>query len=169
MRRLALLAVVVSLLATATAQTTTSKDHKPAKSAHAGLGQHTLEEYWAAWSTLNPDNAAKFYDKSPGNVYYDIAPLQYKGWEEYKAGVAPLLAAWQSVKATVSDVQVGTAGDMAWTTSIARLDIVNKDGSKDKMDIRHTALWKRKGGRWLIVHEHVSAPLPPPPPTPSTK
>src|SRR5712691_7816443 len=43
-----------------------------------------IARYYAAWNTLNPDIAAPLYAKDPGLVFYDIAPLKYKGWEEYK-------------------------------------------------------------------------------------
>jgi ketosteroid isomerase-like protein len=29
-----------------------------------------------------------------------------------------------------------------------------------EVDGRHTAIWEKRGAKWLIVHEHVSAPLP---------
>jgi hypothetical protein len=29
-----------------------------------------------------------------------------------------------------------------------------------KIDCRHSAVWVRRRGKWLIVHEHISAPLP---------
>jgi ketosteroid isomerase-like protein len=34
-----------------------------------------------------------------------------------------------------------------------------KDGKAMDLDVRHTAIWEKRGGKWLIVHEHVSAPL----------
>ena len=35
-----------------------------------------------------------------------------------------------------------------------------KAGGAMEVDCRHTAIWEKGGGKWLIVHEHVSAPLP---------
>jgi ketosteroid isomerase-like protein len=29
-----------------------------------------------------------------------------------------------------------------------------------EVDGRHTAIWEKHGGKWLIAHEHLSAPLP---------
>src|SRR5437879_8574739 len=45
-----------------------------------------ITRYYAAWNTLNPDIAAQLYAKDPGLVFYNIAPLKYNGWEEYKEG-----------------------------------------------------------------------------------
>src|ERR1044071_6063740 len=46
-----------------------------------------IEGYYAAWSSLNPENPAKYYAKDAGLIFYDIAPLKYNDWAEYKEGV----------------------------------------------------------------------------------
>jgi hypothetical protein len=38
-----------------------------------------IAEYYKAWNTLDLQKPAKYYDKDPNLVFYDIAPLQYKG------------------------------------------------------------------------------------------
>ncbi len=35
-----------------------------------------------AWCTLDAKNAAPFYDKAPDDVFFDAAPLKYRGWPE---------------------------------------------------------------------------------------
>jgi len=35
-----------------------------------------------------------------------------------------------------------------------------KAGGSLVIDGRHTAVWEKRNGKWLIVHEHLSAPLP---------
>jgi ketosteroid isomerase-like protein len=34
-----------------------------------------------------------------------------------------------------------------------------KDGKGLEADTRQTAIWEKRGGKWLIVHEHVSVPM----------
>jgi len=34
-----------------------------------------------------------------------------------------------------------------------------KTGEAVELDGWHTAIWEDHGGKWLIVHEHFSAPL----------
>jgi ketosteroid isomerase-like protein len=34
-----------------------------------------------------------------------------------------------------------------------------KNGSKSEGDFRWTVIWETNGKEWLIVHEHISAPL----------
>src|SRR5207302_10606546 len=50
-----------------------------------------IARYYAAWNTLNPDIAAQLYAKDPGLDFYNIAPLQYNGWEEYKEGTRKMV------------------------------------------------------------------------------
>ncbi len=34
---------------------------------------------------------------------------------------------------------------------------IAKDGKKTDSDFRDTLIWEPHGGKWLIVHEHISA------------
>ena len=121
-----------------------------------------LQKIMDAWGTLDPANPAKYYDKSPGNVYFDIAPLKYTGWNAYAEGVKKMFADASSAKFTVAnDVAVHPhGGDLVWTTATMHGVINMKAGGKQEADFRWTVLFVKKGGQWLIVHEHVSAPMP---------
>src|SRR5262249_6291036 len=46
-----------------------------------------IDNYCTAWSSGNPDNAAKFYAKDQGLIFYDLAPFSYHSWKEYREGV----------------------------------------------------------------------------------
>ncbi len=134
----------------------------PAKKERAdfkALMQKTLE----AWSTLDPANAAPFYAKDADAVFYDITPLKYTGWPEYNEGIKKLLAGFSSLKFTLGDdVRVHQHGNLVWATATWHADAVSKDGAQQAFDGRWTLVWERRGGKWLIVHEHFSVPLPAP-------
>jgi uncharacterized protein (TIGR02246 family) len=121
-----------------------------------------IDRYYAAWSSMNPDNASQFYAKDADLIFFDIAPLQYKGWEEYKEGVKKnFFATITSGKLTPNnDLKVIRHGDMACTVVTFHLSATPKAGGSMELDARHTAIWEKRGGKWLIVHEHISAPLP---------
>jgi ketosteroid isomerase-like protein len=122
-----------------------------------------IDQYYAAWSTLNPDNAAKLYAKDADLVFYDIAPLKYNNWAEYKEGVKKAFTeAMSSGKLTPKDdLKVNQRGNVVWTTVTFHLSAQPKAGGPAlEIDCRHTAIWEKRGGKWVIVHEHVSAPLP---------
>lgn len=125
-----------------------------------------VTKYWQAWEQ-GPDAAAPLYAKDPALVFYDLEPVKYTGWTEYKAGVVPnILAKFQTVKFTVNnDVKTTAHGNVAWTTATVKGDGALKGGAPVHVVIRHTAIWEKRGADWVIVHEHVSVPssLPAPP------
>jgi ketosteroid isomerase-like protein len=120
-----------------------------------------MQKIWDAWATMNPDNAAQFYDKEPNDVFFDIAPVKYEGWDSYSKGAANVIQqSFTALKFTVNDdarVQNSAAGALG----IATVDAVltGKDGKTQHMTLRWTVIWANEKGRWLVIHEHVSAPL----------
>lgn len=123
-----------------------------------------IDKYYAAWNTSNPDNAAPLYAKNPDLVFYDVAPLKYEGWAAYDKGVRAVLGSFASFTLTrSSDLRVTRRGDVAWTTVTFRMSATPKGGAPTELEGRHTVIWEQRGVEWLIVHEHVSAPLAPTP------
>ena len=115
-----------------------------------------------AWCTLNAANAAPYYAKEPDKTFFDVAPLKYQGWAEYQAGAQKaFLDGAKSMKfITKGDDRVTRSGDVAWMTRTLHISADMKEGKPLELDCRDTVLWHRQGGKWLIAHEHVSAPLP---------
>jgi len=131
------------------------------KSNDPGEFKDLIQRYWQAWSTLNPDNAAPMYAKDADAVFFDISPLKYNGWEEYKQGVQKVFATAASASfAPNDDLKATRRGNIAWTSSTFHGTVTQKDGKTMDLAGRHTAVWEKRGGHWVIVHEHVSAPLP---------
>ncbi len=121
-----------------------------------------VKGYYAAWNTLNPDNAAKFYAKDADLIFFDIAPLKYAGgWKEYsdnfKQNVAP---GFSSLTLTPgNDIKITRKGNIALVTLTFHLAAKQKDGQALEFDGRHTMVWEKRGAQWLIIHEHISKPL----------
>jgi ketosteroid isomerase-like protein len=138
------------------------------KPAHAKTAVETefktmIDQYYTAWSTLDPDKAAKFYAKDADLPFFDVAPLKYKNWADYRAGVIKAFTETSSSgKLTPNnDLRVTQRGTVVWTTLTFHLSATPKTGGASmELECRHTAIWEKRGGKWLIVHEHVSAPLP---------
>jgi uncharacterized protein (TIGR02246 family) len=134
-----------------------------AKSAPDDEFKALIEGYYTAWSTLKLDNAAKYYAKDADLIFYDIAPLKYNDWAEYRAGVQKaFIDVISSGKLTpnLNDLRVTRRGNIAWTTLTFHLSATPKAGGSMELDARHTAIWEKRDGKWLIVHEHISVPLP---------
>src|SRR5258708_17179272 len=118
-----------------------------------------LQKIWDAWSTLDPANAAKFYASGP-HVFFDIAPLKYGSWEEYEKGVKGVLSGYKSAKFTVNDDDaIHPHGDLVWATATIKEEMTTKTGKVEMGNFRWTVVFENQDGKWMTVHEHVSAPL----------
>ena len=129
-----------------------------------------VEKLLAAWATLDVKNPAPFYAQDAGLIFYDIAPLKYSGWADYAAGFQKVSAGWKSMKVSLNpDLQATRYGNIAWATYTATFEVEMKQGPGMKGEARTTDLFEKRGNDWIIIHEHVSAPLPDGPPSPPAK
>jgi ketosteroid isomerase-like protein len=120
-----------------------------------------IDDYCAAWSSGKADNAAKYYAQEEGVVFYDVAPFSYHSWKEYRVGVQKqFFDNLSAAKLTAGkDLKVTKRGRVAWTTVPMHLSTTGKDGKMSEYEIRYTGIWEKRGARWVLVHEHLSAPL----------
>lgn len=119
------------------------------------------DDYCAAWSSGIPANAAKFYAKEDGTIFYDLAPFSYHNWKEYEAGVQKeFMDSAASLSLTAGkELKVTRRGNIAWTTVPMHLSEKTKDGKNVELNVRYTGIWEKRGKNWLLVHEHLSVPL----------
>src|SRR6202044_2117101 len=128
-------------------------------SASAAPDKAYMQKIWDGWSTLDPDNVAKFYAGGP-HTYFDIAPLKYDSWDEYEKGVKAVVGGYKSAKFTVNDdAAVHPHGDLFWGTATISEQMTTQAGKIEMGNFRWTVIWENEDGKWLIVHEHVSAPV----------
>jgi ketosteroid isomerase-like protein len=120
-----------------------------------------IDAYCEAWSSGNADAPAKFYAKDNGLVFYDLAPFEYHGWKEYHDGVQKeFFANMESGSLTADkDLRVSRHGIVAWTTVSMHFSEKTKDGKAVETRVRYTGIWEKRGKNWLLVHEHLSAPM----------
>jgi len=135
--------------------------HAQQKASEEAAFRKLLDNYCAAWSSGNPDNAAKFYAKEDGLMFYDLAPFSYHNWKEYRAGVQKqFFDNATAAKLTVGEeLKVSRHGNLAWMTAPMHISMTTKDGKTTEADIRYTGIWERRGANWLLVHEHLSVPM----------
>ena len=159
-RTLLLLAITLPIAVTSSAQHKTGTAQKQSASAESDI-RSTLEQLYAAWSNLDPAKTAPFYAKDPDLTFFDVAPMKYSGWSEYAAGVSKAFAGYRSGKFTLNDdLRVHRQDKLAWATATWRAELTRRDGAANEhLEGRYTAVLEKRGTRWLIVHEHMSAPL----------
>ncbi len=102
---------------------------------------------------------AKYYAKDA--VYFDVAPLKYDCWAEYSDGFKKtFVPTTKSAKVVLGpDFKVMHAGTAVVATFTAHFSMVDKQDKAQEFDIRATEVLEKRGKDWIIVHEHVSAPL----------
>ena len=153
---------IVSISARLSAQNPPASPHTSemaqAKSGHVDTAY--LREILDTWSSFDLDKAGRYYVQAPDHLFFDIAPLKYSNWAEYKAGVQPSLKQYSSFLFTINDdLRIHPAGNVTWVVGTLNVDAITVKGDKEKMVLRWTAVFQKHGGRWLIEHEHVSVPL----------
>jgi len=113
-----------------------------------------------AWDTMNPENAAQFYAKDPELVFFDLGHLKFVGWSESSEGAKKTFDSMLSRNLEMrDDFRATRRGNVAWVTVTFRLSGRLKNGKRLGTEGRYTAILGKTGDRWLIVHDHWSAPL----------
>jgi ketosteroid isomerase-like protein len=115
----------------------------------------------ASWETFDLTKIEPYYARDPDLTYFDLAPLKYNNWAEYRATVPKVLFdPNSSLKLKVNDdLRVHSRGSLAWATFTFGADVTAKQGATSHLEGRWTMVLEKRGTNWLVVHEHVSAPL----------
>ena len=115
----------------------------------------------ASCETMDIGKIEQNYAADADFAYFDLVPLKYNNWSEYRAGVQKaLFEPNSSVKLRLNDdLRVHQRGSLAWATFTFGADIVSKQGASSHLDGRWTMVLERRAKGWVVVHEHLSAPL----------
>lgn len=80
------------------------------------------------------------------------------GWADYRNNhLAPEMKEMKNVKYASSDIKIKIDGKTAWTTFKYTIS-GDSEGKHFDSGGLGTAILEKRGGRWLIVHWHSSAP-----------
>ncbi|MEU6239199.1 nuclear transport factor 2 family protein [Kitasatospora sp. NPDC047058] len=113
------------------------------------------------------DTAAKDLDGLMAPVAEDVVsyehagPLGYLGRAEVREvcrrglDASPGPVAWD-----VPDLTVRTAGDLAVAWGLEHIRAPQADGGHVETWSRATRVFERRDGSWVMVHQHLSFPLP---------
>ena len=125
-----------------------------------------IDDYAEAWSTedgtLDTEAVEELYASDPDLVFYDaILPERFVGFEDMIRSGEELFANLNSMTLTpTGDLDVRRYGErLAWTTTVIDMEAVSTEGAIMTFPMRQTAIWEQRGENWVMVHEHVSAPI----------
>jgi uncharacterized protein (TIGR02246 family) len=112
-----------------------------------------------AMQTKDIDRLMSLY--SPDVVYFDVVPpLQFAGSAALRSRFLRWFEGWEStIGMDIRDVSILVSGDVAIAHWFSRARGTLKNGQEVGSWLRVTSCCQRKTDRWLITHEHVSAPV----------
>ncbi len=115
----------------------------------------------SSWESLDIAKIEPNYAADADFAYFDLVPMKYNNWAEYRTGVQKaLFEPNSSIKLRLNDdLGVHRRGSLAWTTVTFGADLVSKQGAASHLDGRWTMVLEKRAHGWVVVHEHVSAPL----------
>lgn len=128
-----------------------------AESADETLIREQVAAYARAVDAADTQIAASVWSTTPDVSF--IHPLGHaRGWDEVKAFLAEVMGGMFSErKLTVKDVAVHAYGDGAWVEFYWNFKArMKKDGAEIATAGRETQVYRKKDGRWALVHVHYS-------------
>lgn len=109
---------------------------------------------------LDIDRVMKYYAEDA--LVLDLfSPGTFKGKAEIRAGFGPQLAAIRSVSKTTPEMTIATNGTFGCAASQIAYEVVLKDGTKTRMNVRVLDALKKFRGSWRVVQQHLSLPVDP--------
>jgi ketosteroid isomerase-like protein len=140
----------------------TAPAHPAAKSGPSDHAQIVALEkrYLAAFNKADVAAVMANYAPGAGLFVFDVTPpRQHVGWEDYKKDWEALFKAFPRATTTMSDLDVTVVGPVAYGHNIESTDFTTANGAKRTIVVRVSDVYRKIGGRWKIVQEHVSVPV----------
>jgi ketosteroid isomerase-like protein len=138
---------------------------KPAAAKPAGPSDQAqikaLEKgFGAAFGAKDVSKIMSYYAHDGLFVFDVTPPREHVGWEDYKKDWDGFLGSISGpVDFDLSELSVTVVGTVAYGHSIQSIQTTAKDGSKTELVVRVTDVYRKVGGHWKIVQEHVSIPV----------
>jgi ketosteroid isomerase-like protein len=116
-----------------------------------------LSDFIRAFEARDTKGVMALY--APEVVAYDISPpLVYPGSDAYAKDYETFFAGTSGpLGLETRDVHIHVSGDLAIAHGLEHLTGM-ADGQPMDMWIRFTSVFRKLNGRWLDIHDHISAP-----------
>jgi ketosteroid isomerase-like protein len=103
----------------------------------------------------------KLYVADESLFVFDVSPpRQYVGAKAYRKDWEDLFATFNGpVKVELTDLTIAADATLGFGHSIQHVTGTDAKGQKFDVTVRVTDGYRKIGGEWLIVHEHVSIPV----------
>ena len=98
---------------------------------------------------------------APDILAFDaIAQLQFKGVDAYRQHWEACLAMCPGpMIVEIQDLRIAAGDNVAFSHHLARCGAKEENGEEKASWMRVTVGYRKANGKWLVVHEHFSAPF----------
>lgn len=119
-----------------------------------------LDHWRAAFQKKDVAGVMAMYAPGARLTAYDIVPpLKYQGFDAYRTDYRAYFDQFSGPLAVEDrEVHVAATGDIGYAYGLERVAGTLKSGEKTAMWTRFTTVFRKVGGRWYAVHDHVSVP-----------
>ena len=119
------------------------------------------DRFTAAFNAKDVDGIMKVYATDESLFVFDvIPPRQYVGASAYRKDWEGFLGTFKGpAKMTLDDLAITSDGNLAFSHSTQHVTGTDTKGKPVDFTVRVTDGYKKTGGKWLIVQEHVSVPV----------
>lgn len=121
-----------------------------------------LYDRWAkAFGAHDIDGIMAVYAPGDSVISYDVVPpLQFKGKDAYRKDYSEFLSQYDGpIHVEYRDMRIITSGDVGFIHALERFTGKLKSGERSDLWLRATSGVRKIGGKWLIVHDHISVPV----------
>jgi ketosteroid isomerase-like protein len=99
---------------------------------------------------------------APDAVVYDAyAPGVFRGTKQIYDGFEQQFAQGAGFTGDIRDINILSDGNFACAASQLHFNFAMKNGTKGTLTLRQLDAYKKIGGKWLIVQQHISYPMDP--------
>jgi len=119
------------------------------------------ERFAAAFNAGDVDAMMKNYIPDQSLVVFDVVPpRQHSGADAYRKAWTGFFAHFRTTpKIVINDLGITVNGDLGFSHSIQHVTGTDTQGHTVDRTVRVTDGYRKIGGNWLIVLEHVSVPV----------
>lgn len=142
------------------AQTKNEQDMKTVKDDEAAI--RALEDRFVAAFNAGDINAImKNYIPDNSLVLFDVVPRkEYLGADAYRKAWVEMFSRFKTTpKIAIADLSITVDGNVGFGHSFMRVTGTDTQGHSVDRTVRVTDGYRKIGGNWLIVHEHISVPV----------
>jgi uncharacterized protein (TIGR02246 family) len=98
---------------------------------------------------------------APDILSFDaIAQLRFKGTDAYRKHWEACIAMCPGPMIfEIHDLRIEAGDDVAFGHYLLKCGATGDDGTEKTGWMRATVCWRKRSGRWMVAHEHFSAPF----------